>query len=68
MLGNTNYFQSDNSRNSGDLARVAPAVAIIVMTFVSWAGVFIVFARAAQNAPSVQTTSVETIYDSLGGR
>jgi hypothetical protein len=66
MLGNKNY--AVESRNSGDLARLMPAVAIIVMTVASWVGVVTVFRQAAQRAPSVQVTSVETIYDSMGGR
>ena len=66
MLGNTNY--ADENRNSGDLARLIPAVAIIVMTVASWVGIFAVFNQAAQHAPSVQATSVETIFDSMGWR
>jgi hypothetical protein len=66
MLGNTNY--AIESTNSGDMARLMPAVAIIVMTVASWVGVVTVFRQAAQHAPSVQVTSVETIFDSMGGR
>jgi hypothetical protein len=65
MLGNTNY--ADESRNSGDLARLIPAVAIIVLTVASWVGVFTVITRAAQDAPSVQVTS-EIIYDPAAWR
>ena len=61
MLENTNY--ADDNRNSGDLGRLAPAVAIIVMTVASWVGVFTVFVQAAQHAPSVPVTTVETLYD-----
>ncbi len=66
MLGNTNY--ADESRVSGDLVRLAPAVAVVVMTVASWVGVLMVFQQAARTAPSVPVTSVETIYDSMAGR
>lgn len=66
MLGNTNY--ANESKNSGDLARLIPAVAIIVMTVASWVGVFTVFTQAAQHAPSVQVTTVDSMSDSMGWR
>jgi hypothetical protein len=65
MLGNKNY--SDESRNSGDLARLIPAVAIVVMTVASWVGVVAIANQAAQQAPRFQVTS-EIVYDSMGGR
>jgi hypothetical protein len=65
MLGNMNC--ADESRNSGNLARLIPAVAIIVMTVASWVGVFTVITHTAQDAPSVQVTS-EVIYDPAAWR
>jgi hypothetical protein len=66
MLGNMSY--ANENRINGDLARLVPAAAIIVMTVASWVGVFTVFSQAARFAPSVQVTSGETISDSLAWR
>lgn len=66
MLTNTEY--ADNSRNREELTRLAPAVAIIVMTVASWVGVFTVFVRAAEKGPSVPVTTVESVYDSAAWR
>ena len=50
------------------LARLVPAILILLMTVASWVGVFIVFRNAVESAPSTETSSMETIYESMGGR
>jgi hypothetical protein len=66
-MRNTNHFDTDETRGEA-LARLAPAVLILLMTAASWVGVFVVIRNAAQYAPSAQTSNVETIYESMGGR
>ncbi len=62
-----NNFGADETGGEG-LARLVPALVIVLMTVASWVGVFVVLRGAVDYAPSAQSTSVETISDSMGGR
>ena len=60
-------MREENEAN-GTVARLAPAILIVLMTVASWVGVFVAVRAAVLTAASSQASSVETISAAMGGR